>query len=568
MEGTAMDYKAQVTNSILSVLNDELSSAEVYEKLEQPKSLSMGDLAFPAFSLAKVFHKAPNQIAADLVSKIDQTSYEKVEAKGAYINFFLDKGKFSGQVLTTIIEEGSTYGQNDNGKGGNVPIDMSSPNIAKPISMGHLRSTVIGNSIAKLLVKNGYHPIKDNHLGDWGTQFGKLIVAYKKWGNEDDVKKDPINNLVKYYVKFHKKDKEHPELDDEARETFKKLEDGNEEETELWKWFRRVSLESFNKIYDKLGVTFDTFNGEAFYNDKMDEGIQILKDKGLLVESQGAQVVKLDKYKLNPALILKSDGATLYITRDIATAIYRDRTYKPAMNLYVVGSEQTYYFKQLKAVLLEMGLQSAENLHHIPFGLITVNGKKLSTRSGRIILLDEVLDDAINLAKKQIEAKNPDLEDKDEVAKEVGVGAIIFGDLKNERTNNIDFVLEDQLKFEGETGPYVQYSHARAESILKKASSIDFHTTDKELDDPAAWETVTALNEFPHVVESACKDFEPSEVAKYSLKLAKAFNKYYAHSKVLVEDDKLGARLALVKSVSIVLKESLNLLGVKAPDAM
>ncbi len=563
-----MDYKAQVTNSILSVLNDELSSAEVYEKLEKPKSLSMGDLAFPAFSLAKVFHKAPNQIATDLVAKIDQTSYEKVEAKGAYINFFLDKGKFSSQVLTNIIEEGSTYGQNDNGKGGNVPIDMSSPNIAKPISMGHLRSTVIGNSIAKLLVKNGYHPIKDNHLGDWGTQFGKLIVAYKKWGNEADVKKDPINNLVKYYVKFHKEDKEHPELDDEARETFKKLEDGNKEELELWKWFRRVSLESFNKIYDKLGVTFDTYNGEAFYNDKMDEGIQILKDKGLLVESRGAQVVNLDKYKLNPALILKSDGATLYITRDIATAIYRDRTYKPAMNLYVVGSEQTYYFKQLKAVLLEMGLPSAENLHHIPFGLITVNGKKLSTRSGRIILLDEVLDDAINLAKKQIEAKNPDLANKDEVAKEVGVGAIIFGDLKNERTNNIDFVLEDQLKFEGETGPYVQYSHARAESILRKASAVDFHTTDKEVDDPAAWETVTALNEFPSVVESACKDFEPSEIAKYSLKLAKAFNKYYAHSKILVEDDKLGARLALVKSVSIVLKESLNLLGVKAPDEM
>lgn len=563
-----MDYKAQVTNSILSVLNGELTSADIYEKLEQPKTLAMGDLAFPAFVLAKVFHKAPNQIAADLVEKIDQASYEKVEAKGAYINFFLDKGKVASNVLTTIIEEGSTYGQNENGKGGNVPIDMSSPNIAKPISMGHLRSTVIGNSIANILRKNGYHPIKDNHLGDWGTQFGKLIVAYRKWGNEDDVKKDPINNLVKYYVKFHQEDKAHPELDDEARETFKKLEDGDKEEVELWKWFRRVSLESFNKIYDKLGVKFDTYNGEAFYNDKMDEGINILKDKGLLVESQGAQVVNLDKYDLNPALILKSDGATLYITRDIATAIYRDRTYQPAMNLYVVGSEQTYYFKQLKAVLLEMGLHSAANLHHIPFGLITVNGKKLSTRSGRIILLDEVLNDAIELAEQQIAEKNPDLENKEEVAKQVGVGAIIFGDLKNERTNNIDFALEDQLKFEGETGPYVQYSHARAESILRKAGSLDFHTADKALDDPSAWETITALNEFPGIVESACKDFEPSEIAKYSLRLAKAFNKYYAHSKVLVKDDKLGARLGLVKAVSIVLKEALNLLGVQAPDAM
>ncbi len=515
-----MDYKAQVTNSILSVLNGELTSADIYEKLEQPKTLAMGDLAFPAFVLAKVFHKAPNQIAADLVEKIDQASYEKVEAKGAYINFFLDKGKVASNVLTTIIEEGSTYGQNENGKGGNVPIDMSSPNIAKPISMGHLRSTVIGNSIANI-AQNGYHPIKDNHLGDWGTQFGKLIVAYRKWGNEDDVKKDPINNLVKYYVKFHQEDKAHPELDDEARETFKKLEDGDKEEVELWKWFRRVSLESFNKIYDKLGVKFDTYNGEAFYNDKMDEGINILKDKGLLVESQGAQVVNLDKYDLNPALILKSDGATLYITRDIATAIYRDRTYQPAMNLYVVGSEQTYYFKQLKAVLLEMGLHSAANLHHIPFGLITVNGKKLSTRSGRIILLDEVLNDAIELAEQQIAEKNPDLENKEEVAKQVGVGAIIFGDLKNERTNNIDFVLEDQLKFEGETGPYVQYSHARAESILRKAGSLNFHTADKALDDPSAWETITALNEFPGIVESACKDFEPSEIAKYSLRLAK-----------------------------------------------
>ncbi|WP_268912933.1 arginine--tRNA ligase [Lentilactobacillus sp. SPB1-3] len=563
-----MDYKAQVTNSILGALDGELTSAEVYQKLETPKDLAMGDLAFPAFTLAKVLHKAPNMIAEELVSKIDTSSYDNVEVKGAYINFFLNKAHMSNEVITDVLEEGAAYGQNDLGKGGNVPIDMSSPNIAKPISMGHLRSTVIGNSIAKILVKNGYHPIKDNHLGDWGTQFGKLIVAYKKWGNEDDVKADPINNLVKYYVKFHKEDKEHPELDDEAREWFKKLEDGDEEATYLWQWFRDESLKAFNQIYDKLGVDFDTYNGEAFYNDKMQAGIDILKDKGLLEESQGAQVVKLDKYDLNPALILKSDGATLYITRDIATAIYRDHTYKPAMNLYVVGSEQTYYFQQLKAVLLEMGLPSAENLHHIPFGLITVNGKKLSTRSGRIILLDEVLDEAIDLAQKQIESKNPDLPNKEEVAKEVGVGAIIFGDLKNERTNNIDFVLEDQLRFEGETGPYVQYSHARAESILKKAGEVDFHTADKSITDENAWETIRTLQDFPEVVKSACVDFEPSEIAKYSLRLAKAFNKYYAHSTILGDDEGLAGRLSLVKAVSIVLKESLNLLGVKAPDEM
>ncbi|WP_283678301.1 arginine--tRNA ligase [Lentilactobacillus sp. Marseille-Q4993] len=563
-----MDYKAQVTNALYTALDGELSSAEIYQKLERPKDFSMGDLAFPAFTLAKMMHKAPNIIAAELVEKIDKSSFENVEVKGAYVNFFLDKMAVSNEVLTTILEEGAAYGQNDSGKGGNVPIDMSSPNIAKPISMGHLRSTVIGNSIAKILEKNGYHPIKDNHLGDWGTQFGKLITAYKLWGNEDDVKADPINNLVKYYVKFHKEDVEHPELDDEAREWFKKLEDGDEEATSLWKWFRDESLKAFNKIYDKLGVSFDTYNGEAFYNDKMQEGIDILKEKNLLQESQGAQVVMLDKYNLNPALILKSDGATLYITRDIATAIYRDKTYKPAMNLYVVGSEQTNYFEQLKAVLLEMGVNSANDLHHIPFGLITVNGKKLSTRSGRIILLDEVLDDAIELAQKQIEEKNPDLPNKDEVANQVGVGAIIFGDLKNERINNIDFVLEDQLKFEGETGPYVQYSHARAESILRKAGKQELKPTDKHLDDSAAWETIRMLQDFPEIVKSACQDFEPSEIAKYSLRLAKAFNKYYAHSKILVEDENLSARLSLVKSVSIVLKESLNLLGVQAPDEM
>ncbi len=564
-----MDYKAQVTNSILNVLDGQLTSLQIYEKIEHPKDSKMGDMAFPVFALAKTFHKAPNQIASDLVSKMDTTIFEKVEAKGAYINFFLDKKAYSSDVLNQVLQEGSTFGQNDEGNGGNVPIDMSSPNIAKPISMGHLRSTVIGNAVANILSKNGYHPIKDNHLGDWGTQFGKLIVAYRKWGNEEDVKKDPINNLVKYYVKFHKEDKQHPELDDEARETFKKLEDGNQDEMDLWKWFRSVSIAAFKKIYDKLGIKFDTYNGEAFYNDKMAEVIDILKDKGLLTESQGAQVVMLDKYNLNPALILKSDGASLYITRDIATAIYRERTYHPAMNLYVVGSEQTYYFKQLKAVLMEIGLPSAANLHHIPFGLITVNGKKLSTRSGRIILLDAVLNDAINLAKKQIEEKNPDLANKDQVAHQVGVGAIIFGDLKNDRMNNIDFVLEDQLKFEGETGPYVQYSHARAESILRKsAKKINFNSSNKELDDPQAWETIKTLHEFPEIVKSACQDFEPSEIAKYALRLAKDFNQYYAHSKVLVEDEGLNARLALVKSVSIVLKESLRILGVQAPDEM
>lgn len=563
-----MDYKQVVTDTLAPVLKETLSAEEIYAKIERPKDSAKGDYAFPAFTLAKVYKKAPQQIAADLAEQIDTAHFEKVEVAGPYLNFFLDKAQFSAEILGEVMTEGGNFGQNDNGNGGNVPIDMSSPNIAKPISMGHLRSTVIGNSIAEILKKNGYSPIKDNHLGDWGTQFGKLITAYLKWGNEDDVKKDPITNLVKYYVKFHKEDVEHPELDDEAREWFKKLEDGDEQATHLWSWFRDESLKAFNAIYDKLGVSFDTYNGEAFYNDKMQAVIDDLKAKDLLKESQGAQVVNLEKYDLNPALILKSDGASLYITRDIATAVYRENTYHPAMNLYVVGSEQMYYFKQLKAVLTEMGLPSAKDLHHIPFGLITVNGKKLSTRSGRIILLDEVLDDAIAMAQKQIAEKNPDLPNKDQVAKQVGVGAIIFGDLKNERMNSIDFNLEEQLKFEGETGPYVQYAHARAESILRKASDVAIPASGAQISDPEAWETIKTLADFPDTVVEALKEFEPSDIAKYSIRLAKSFNKYYAHSKILADDAEKPARLALVKSVSIVLKEALRLLGVEAPDEM
>ncbi|MEJ6400482.1 arginine--tRNA ligase [Nicoliella lavandulae] len=563
------DYKQQVADTIKQAIGDGvLDDAVIFDKIERPKNSKMGDFAFPAFVLSKVFKKAPQAIAEELVGKINGDGYEKVVATGPYVNFFLSKPEYSKNVLETVLAEKGNYGQNQDGQNGNVPIDMSSPNIAKPISMGHLRSTVIGNSVANILAKNGYHPIKDNHLGDWGTQFGKLITAYLKWGNEEDVKRDPINYLVKYYVRFHKEDVDHPELDDEAREWFSKLEHGDEQAINLWKWFRSVSLEAFNQIYAKLGVSFDTYNGEAFYNDKMPEVIELLKQKHLLKESQGAQIVDLSKYDLNPALILKSDGASLYITRDIATAIYRDREYHPAMNLYVVGSEQTYYFKQLKAVLEEMGVPSAKNLHHIPFGLITVNGKKLSTRSGRIILLDEVLNDSIALAKKQIEEKNPNLPDKDKVAQEVGVGAIIFGDLKNDKMDSINFVLEEQLRFEGETGPYVQYSRVRAESILRKVPDFDPETSSRDLDDPEAWEIVKLLNDFPTIVKTACAEFEPSVIAKYSLRLAKAFNKYYAHTRILDDVAQRDARLSLVKSVSIVLKESLRLLGVKSPDEM
>ncbi len=562
------DYKQMVANAISQAVDGQLSVEDALAKIETPKTLNLGDYAFPAFVLARVLKKAPQLIAQELVEKIDHTGFEKIEAVGPYVNFFLDKKAFSADILADVVAQGGHFGDKAS-EGGNVPIDMSSPNIAKPMSMGHLRSTVIGNSIAKLLEKTGYTPVKINHLGDWGTQFGKLMCAYKMWGSEEEVKKDPIDSLLRYYVRFHEEDVEHPELDEEARQWFKRLEDGDEEATALWKWFREESLKVFMRVYDRLDITFDSYNGEAFYNDKMDEIVDILEEKGLLHESKGAQIVDLSKYNLNPALIKKTDGATLYITRDLAAALYRKRTYNFVQSLYVVGNEQKNHFNQLKAVLKEMGFEWSDDIHHIPFGLITKDGKKLSTRSGRIVLLEEVLDDAVKLAKEQIEAKNPSLANKDEVAEAVGVGAVVFHDLKNERLNNFDFSLEEVVRFEGETGPYVQYSHARAMSILRKAGKTSFDAkASYTLDDPEAWETLRMLSDFPATVERAVKEYEPSVMAKYAIHLAKAFNRYYAHSRILEDNENLEARLALVYSVAEVLKESLRLLGVKAPDEM
>ncbi|WP_125769997.1 arginine--tRNA ligase [Companilactobacillus furfuricola] len=564
-----MDSKTLVVNALTKVVPEEITSEQLTNLIEKPKSSDLGDFAFPTFILAKSLHKAPNMIAEELVAQIDQSGFEKVVNTGVYVNFFLDKASFADNILHTILSKQADYGDQDEGKGGNVPIDMSSPNIAKPMSMGHLRSTVIGNSIAKIITKLGYKPIKINHLGDWGTQFGKLIVGYKTWGSKEDVEKDPINNLLKYYVRFHSEAETKPELDDEARAWFKRMEDGDEEALSLWKWFRELSLSEFQKVYDRLGVTFDSYNGEAFYNDKMDDVIKTIQDKGLLEESRGAEIVDLSDLDLSPALIRKTDGATLYITRDLAAAIYRKNTYNFVQSLYVVGSEQAEHFKKLKAVLKMMGYDWSDDIHHIEFGLITANGKKLSTRKGNVILLQNVLNDAVDLAKKQIEEKNPNLKDKDEVAEAVGVGAVVFHDLKNERRDNFDFNLEEVVRFEGETGPYVQYTNARALSILRKAGKNDFaDAKDLALADSEAWDTIKMLQEFPEIVSRAGAKYEPSVIAKYSLKLAKSFNQYYAHSKILTEDSGLNARLALVKSVSIVLQMSLALLGVKAPEEM
>ncbi|NQJ21605.1 arginine--tRNA ligase [Streptococcus suis] len=562
-----MNQKQIIAERLAAILPN-LEIDAISALLEKPKSSEMGDIAFPAFSLAKVERKAPQAIAADIVEKLDTTGFEKVVATGPYVNFFLDKAAISHQVLTDVITEKDQYGKLNIGHGRNVTIDMSSPNIAKPFSVGHLRSTVIGDALANIHAKLGYNPIRINHLGDWGKQFGMLIVAYKLWGDKAAVKADPISELLKLYVRINAEAEEKPELDDEARQWFKKLEDGDPEAHELWQWFRDESLVEFNRIYDKLGVTFDSYNGEAFYNDKMDEGIQILEEKGLLQESKGAQIVDLESYNLPPALIRKTDGATLYITRDMATAMYRKRTYDFVKSIYVVGQEQINHFKQLKAVLKEMDFNWSDDMTHITFGLVTKDKKKLSTRKGNIILLEPTLDEAISRALTQIEAKNPDLENKEEVAHAVGVGAVKFYDLKTDRDNGYDFDLEAMVSFEGETGPYVQYAYARIQSILRKANFIPNTENDYKLADAESWEIIKHIQNFSNVVERAGDKFDPSLIAKYAINLAQAFNKYYAHTRILDESPERDSRLALAYATGVVLKEALRLLGVKAPEKM
>ena len=562
-----MNNKELIASELAKVI-DSLDQDAILNLLEQPKSSDLGDIAFPAFSLAKVERKAPQAIAADIAEKIDQSAFEKVVATGPYVNFFLDKSKISDQVIKSVIEAGADYGQQDEGKGQNITIDLSSPNIAKPFSVGHLRSTVIGDALSNIFRKMGYNTIKINHLGDWGKQFGLLMVAYKKWGSKEAVEANPIDELLKLYVRINAEIEKDPELDEEGRKWFKKLEDGDPEATELWQWFRDESLVEFNRIYKLLGVEFDSLNGEAFYNDKMDEGVQILEDKGLLKESKGAIIVELDDVNLPPAMIKKSDGATLYITRDIATAIYRARTYNFVKNIYAVGQEQSNHFRQLKAVLKKMGFDWSDDMVHVDFGLVTKNRQKLSTRKGNIILLEPTLQEAISRAKAQIEEKNPELENKEEVAHAVGVGAVKFYDLKTDRRNGYDFDLEAMVSFEGETGPYVQYAYARIQSILRKANFTPSTDATYSLSDPESWEIIKLLQDFSRVVKRAAENYDPSLIAKYAINLAQAFNKYYAHTRILDESPERESRLALSYSTAVVLKEALRLLGVDAPEKM
>lgn len=547
-------------------LNGLLKLGEVMNLIEKPKFEEQGDLAFPCFTLAKELRKAPNIIAQELAEKIDHPILEKVVADGPYVNAFLNKRMVSKHALTSILKDGSAYGSINYAEKKNITIDFSSPNIAKPFSMGHLRSTVIGNSLANIVEKCGYQAIRINHLGDWGTQFGKLIVAYKLWGNEARVKEEPIQELLKLYVQFHAEAENDSRLEDDARAWFKKLEDGNEEALSLWTWFRDESLQEFGKIYKLLGVHFDSYHGEAFYNDKMERIVSRLEESDLLQVSDGAEVVDLAEHDLAPCLIKKSDGATLYATRDLTAAIYRQETYEFERSYYVVGHEQSLHFEQIFLVLQKLGYDWAKQLTHIPFGFILKDGKKMSTRKGKVVLLEEVIQEAIRLAEQIIAEKNPSLQNKADIAEVVGVGAIIFHDLKNDRQNNIEFSLEDMLKFEGATGPYVQYTHARACSILRKAEYED--TATKGLNDSYSWSVVKLLMEFPAAIERSFNYQAPSQIAKYLIDLSQEFNKYYGNIKILSEDEELESRLGLVKATTIVLKEGLRLLGVKAPDEM
>lgn len=563
-----MNHNRLIAKEIAAIV-PALEQEIILNLLEKPKKSNMGDIAFPTFTLAKMMHKAPQIIASELVDQINNSYFEKVEAVGPYINFFLNKSEISAQVLKEVIKKREDYAQVAIGQGRNIVIDLSSPNIAKPFSIGHLRSTVIGDALSNIFQKLGYETVKINHLGDWGKQFGLLIVAYKKWGSEEAVRSHPIDELLKLYVRINAETKNHPELDEEAREWFRKLENNDEEALALWQWFRDESLMEFNRLYAELGIDFDSYNGEAFYNDKMEEVVQLLAEKGLLEESKGAQVVNLEKYGIeHPALIKKSDGATLYITRDLAAAIYRKRTYDFAKAIYVVGQEQTAHFKQLKAVLAEMGYAWSKDIQHVSFGLVTKNGQKLSTRKGNVILLEPTIAEAVKRSLAQIDTKNPDLVNKEAVAHAVGVGAIKFYDLKTDRTNGYDFDLEAMVSFEGETGPYVQYAHARIQSILRKADFQPQAAENYQLNDTESWEIIKLIQDFPNTIVKAADNFEPSLIARFAIHLAQSFNKYYAHTRILDDSPERDSRLALSYATATVLKEALALLGVEAPNEM
>lgn len=566
--GDKMDYKKLVAERIKAHVDLEL---EVIEKLiEIPPRPEMGDFAFPCFQLSKVMRKAPNMIATDLASQIDKEGFEKIENLGPYLNFFVDKVAFSKNIIEKVLLEKDNYGASNDGAGENMVVEYSSPNIAKPFHVGHLFTTAIGHSLYKMLSFEGYNPIRINHLGDWGTQFGKLISAYKRWVDEEALEKEPISELLRIYVKFHDEAEKNPQLDDEGRLYFKKLEDGDAEAVALWERFRKLSLKEFNKIYDLLGVDFDSWAGESFYNDKMNAVVKELEEKGILTESNGAKVVMLDEYNMPPCIVLKSDGASIYATRDLTAAMYRKEKYDFKKCIYVVGKDQSLHFKQVFKTLELAGHKWAEDCIHIPFGIVKFADKKLSTRKGDVVLLEELLSEAVSKTLETINEKNPSLENKEEVAKKVGIGAIVFTYLKNSRERDIVFDWKEMLSFEGETGPYVQYTYARANSILTKAGKIEGEADFSKLNAVEEFELAKTLEGFQKAIFLAIDKLEPSVVTRYVIEVAKAFNKFYNSHQVLnLEDQGLKvARLQLISATCQVIKNALNLIGLDVVEKM
>ncbi|KXZ39348.1 arginyl-tRNA synthetase [Alkalithermobacter thermoalcaliphilus JW-YL-7 = DSM 7308] len=564
------DFKLEIAENISSQVQ-EMTLEEIISLIEVPPNKEMGDYAFPCFKLAKVYRKSPNIIAQEISSKLQNTeSIESINVLGGYINFFVNKKQLAQTVIKEILDKKDQYGSSNIGQGKKVIVEFSSPNIAKPFHIGHIRSTVIGNSLEKIYKFLGYETISINHLGDYGTQFGKLIVAFKKWGSEEEVKKEPIPTLLKLYIKFHEEAEKDPSLEDEGREWFKKLEEKDEEATRLWQWFRDVSLEEFNRVYDMLNIKFDSYAGESFYSDKMDRVIEIMKEKNILKESKGALIVDLEDYKMPPALIKKSDGSTLYITRDITAALYRKEHYDFYKNIYVVASQQNLHFQQWFKVIELMGFDWAKDCIHVPFGLVSLEEGTIATRKGRVVFLEDVLNKAIQTTKDIIKEKNPNLENIDEVAKQVGIGAVVFQELSNNRIKDYTFSWERTLNFDGETGPYVQYTHVRTCSLLRKANEqvtedIDFDL----LTDDDAINVITILSGFNKAVVDAMRKNEPHIVARYVVDLSQAFNKFYHDNAIIVEDENIRkARLALVKATKQTIKNALSLLGIAAPERM
>ena len=550
---------------------EELTLEEITALIEVPPNKDMGDFAFPCFKLAKVFRKAPNMIAAELSEKIEAKGViSNVTPLGGYINFFVNKSQLAETVIKDVLTKKEKYGHSDLGKDKTIVIDFSSPNIAKPFHIGHIRTTVIGNALYKIYDSQGYNTVRINHLGDYGTQFGKLIVAFKLWGNKEAVEANPIPELLKLYIQFHDEAEKHPEMEDEARAWFTKLENGDKEAKELWQWFRDESLKEFARVYDLLDIEFDSYNGESFYSDKMDRVIDIIKDKGLLQESQGTNIVDLEEYNMPPALITKNDGSTLYMTRDLAAALYRKENYDFEKCIYVVGSQQSLHFQQLFKVLELVGFEWAKDMVHVPFGMVALEEGTMSTRKGRVVFLEDVLKQAIEKTKETMLAKNPNALNVDEIAKQVGVGAVVFQELSNSRIKDYTFSWSRTLSFEGETGPYVQYTHARCCAVLRKAE--EEVTTDinyELLNDVDSAEVLKVIASFNKTILNAMRKNEPHIITRFVLDLAQAFNKFYHDNSILVEDAELRkARLALVCATRQALENGLKLLGMQAPERM